>query len=799
MGRSLRSDLSIFLALAVVTPLMVSAIVLLLWANLERSAHTEKAVQLRLDINMQLLSIFNQTEKSLELVQSSREFHDFILAPPETRTYSENLLYGRLDSIKKENPFIEFITIRNQGGDLLYSDRDLPLPIQSGVYNLSGGAVVVALPVNLDDQYQSNGHTTIKATILASMPLAGLIKAIDRLESITSITPGKPPSLQFKSIPLSENYRYIYSIIGALLIVLIVGVCAGLVILNRFLIGPLKGLTSSVHNRSLTRAPAVLPPTHELEVLRQTLLEYDLKVRASAQSEAIAQTAQMLAHDVRKPFSMIRGIIEILSHSQGRWDQKKINGFVCDVERAMKRINAMIADVLEIDSRSDLLLASLSPRQLILESLFDQANPATEQTAIATKFEHKHCVHVDSVKMQRVLANIVTNALQATGPNGDLWFYTQECEGMLTLTIGNSGSFIPDEDLENIFSAFYTRNKRTGTGLGLAIAQKIVERHEGKIWCTSSLEEGTEFHISLPVTSEFDQGTVAIPSRLGETSALGPTPGSGGRDGTELYQDAFLQTQLKNCLSSTSNEKIRILICDDEAVYRSMLIEYLIDEVPEKLFEVFECASGQEALETTASHDPHLIIMDIDLGEHSADGIETASQIKCLTTSAVICMHSNRGIMLNHQTSAEIGAHLFIPKPMSKIQFLRLVLESSQRFDSQHQDYKACSKILVIDDDPWVAECWRQAHPEVEVEAHYNPKEFIQALKSGRQVLDFSTIVVLDYFFDGDLETTGLDIAQAIRDQQFKNKIYLSSDAEVPSQALDKLRVEKVAKGLVKL
>ena len=114
--------------------------------------------------------------------------------------------------------------------------------------------------------------------------------------------------------------------------------------------------------------------------------------------------------------------------------------------------------------------------------------------------KHSHMILVEPHKVRRVFSNILSNAVQAVGRGGHIWFNTKEDGKQIVFCIGNSNSFISNEDHSRLFEAFFTKNKKGGTGLGLAIAQKVVQAHGGEIWCKSSLEKMTvEFFFSLPI------------------------------------------------------------------------------------------------------------------------------------------------------------------------------------------------------------------------------------------------------------------------------------------------------------
>ena len=114
-------------------------------------------------------------------------------------------------------------------------------------------------------------------------------------------------------------------------------------------------------------------------------------------------------------------------------------------------------------------------------------------------------------KIQRVLYNILDNAIRYTPPGGTITLRAIRTDSLAQISIHNTDSLIASADLPHVFQSFYqgdpppmladgNQGKRRGTGLGLAIARGFVEAHGGHIWVQSVTGLGTTFFFTLPIT-----------------------------------------------------------------------------------------------------------------------------------------------------------------------------------------------------------------------------------------------------------------------------------------------------------
>ncbi|HEX8895003.1 MAG TPA: PAS domain S-box protein, partial [Terriglobales bacterium] len=108
-------------------------------------------------------------------------------------------------------------------------------------------------------------------------------------------------------------------------------------------------------------------------------------------------------------------------------------------------------------------------------------------------------IMADRVQLQQVLMNLMLNGIEAMEDGaGELTIRSQRTEdGLLLVSVNDTGVGLPSEGVDRIFSAFYT-TKPQGTGMGLAISRSIIEAHGGRLWATANGQRGATFHFSLP-------------------------------------------------------------------------------------------------------------------------------------------------------------------------------------------------------------------------------------------------------------------------------------------------------------
>ncbi|MFK7827193.1 MAG: PAS domain-containing sensor histidine kinase [Oligoflexales bacterium] len=250
----------------------------------------------------------------------------------------------------------------------------------------------------------------------------------------------------------------------------------------------------------------------EIETIRTAILDLSRKTdKAHAKltnlerQAAIGKLAAMLAHDVRKPFDLIKIMFMLLKRStKMEAIREHIRSFSDEIDKTVNSLESLVQDVMAFGSDAKPTPRIVDPTQWVKDNLaFCTKIKGNSDLRVTCSFSHKKYGLFDPQKMNRAFSNILFNAFDATsGSDPSVWIKTSELtikdQPMLMFTIGNTGSYISPTDRDHVFDMFFSKDKPNGTGLGLAIAKKVTSENGGEITCSSDDLNGTEFQIILP-------------------------------------------------------------------------------------------------------------------------------------------------------------------------------------------------------------------------------------------------------------------------------------------------------------
>ena len=213
-----------------------------------------------------------------------------------------------------------------------------------------------------------------------------------------------------------------------------------------------------------------------------------------------------VSHELRTPLTAIRGYVEALLDD--RSDSEDRNKFLEIIARHSERMERLVSDLLRL-ARLDARQEALDLAPCDLQQLFNTVVADVAQTAEAKHQQITTAVDgagsrvtADPAKLHDVLRNLVENAVHYSPQNAAIRLEAMHQNGVVRISVSDSGPGIPPEDLSRVFERFYrvdkSRARPGGTGLGLAIVKHLVELHGGQAVAENRPEGGARFVITLP-------------------------------------------------------------------------------------------------------------------------------------------------------------------------------------------------------------------------------------------------------------------------------------------------------------
>jgi signal transduction histidine kinase len=237
--------------------------------------------------------------------------------------------------------------------------------------------------------------------------------------------------------------------------------------------------------------------------------ELEMSFRRQKQLEqARRDLTAAVSHDLRTPLTSIRAMTEALADGVVA-DPDTIQRYYTTIRSQIENLSALINDLFELSQletgQVQLQLDAVNLNDL-LSDVLESMQPEAKAKEIAIKgmfSEDLPIIKAEFVKIQRVLFNLVQNALRHTPAHGSISLATKVVSQGVQVEVVDTGDGIAPEDLPHIFDQFFrgekSRSRETGgAGLGLAIAKRIIEAHNGNIWVESQLDQGTCFSFVLP-------------------------------------------------------------------------------------------------------------------------------------------------------------------------------------------------------------------------------------------------------------------------------------------------------------
>lgn len=221
---------------------------------------------------------------------------------------------------------------------------------------------------------------------------------------------------------------------------------------------------------------------------------------------------RLVTHDLRAPLAQIIGYAHLMQMDVT--DNPMLVRFVDGIIHATTSMDKLLESLLRLERirHSPRELYERVPVLTLAQSVFEDVQDAADQKSITidARFEEQRDAYVmgDAFLLQRAMENLVNNALKFTMPEGRVTLHLGFSDGMVEYSVQDTGVGIPADQLTSVFVPFYGTGGRKGKspsggfGLGLSLVTSIIEEHEGKVFVTSTLGEGSIFGFRLPLVKD---------------------------------------------------------------------------------------------------------------------------------------------------------------------------------------------------------------------------------------------------------------------------------------------------------
>jgi len=240
-----------------------------------------------------------------------------------------------------------------------------------------------------------------------------------------------------------------------------------------------------------------------------------LRIAALAERERAREEAEQtrrelvaaVSHDLRTPIASLRLLVEAVEDDIV--DEQTRRRYLATMQTHIGSLSTMIDDLFEL-SRIEAGDIDWSMRQVELALLVDETVVAMRPEARARRVEIRSQIGegslstlADAERIQRVLFNLIRNAIHHTPADGSVTVRAAEERDRIEVEVADTGEGIPVEERGLVFEPFHRgggsgHRDSDGAGLGLAISRAIVETHGGSIWI-APVEAGTSIRFTLPV------------------------------------------------------------------------------------------------------------------------------------------------------------------------------------------------------------------------------------------------------------------------------------------------------------
>ena len=354
-----------------------------------------------------------------------------------------------------------------------------------------------------------------------------------------------------------------------------------------------------------------------------------------AKERKLSEITSVIAHDVRKPFTQLKSMLEVFPQLK----EDEIDKYSGELDSTIRKVEAMLSDIMEYSREAEYVVTPGNVLAVLDLSIKDVShyNPG-KHVKFYYDLEPLNLINLDEQRLSRAFDNIIGNAFEAMpDENAFMWFVSENHEEKARIIIGNSGSYIPKDQVDKIFENKFTSGKKSGTGLGLSITKKIIEGHKG-IVVARNVEGAPDF---VPENSKDTQGVefvVVLPTT--EQSENTPLKDPLLRNSQEInarHREINKKSQLANSTDALTSKTSILIVNDDLLSLRLFSAMAKSSAKNDTLF--FTAEDYRSAQKIIDKERPSIVITDHNL-ETRETGIDVCRYAKEKNQKTVSVLYS---------------------------------------------------------------------------------------------------------------------------------------------------------------
>lgn len=226
----------------------------------------------------------------------------------------------------------------------------------------------------------------------------------------------------------------------------------------------------------------------------------------------LGEMSGAIAHELNQPLTAILSNAQAAQRLLQRVfpQQTMITEILDDIVSENRRAGEIIQRMRVLLKKGEVKVQALAINELVPQVIaLEHSDLISRNIAVAVDLQTDlPQVRADSVQLQQILLNLMTNACDAMQDNPLsqrlIRIITRSSDGFVHVAISDRGCGIDPDRLEAIFEPFFT-TKAHGLGLGLTICRSIIAAHGGQLWATNNEEGGATFNVTLPVAPGADE------------------------------------------------------------------------------------------------------------------------------------------------------------------------------------------------------------------------------------------------------------------------------------------------------